>query len=473
MTALLVYCSVGVSRRVLLAGVLALTTVSALAAETNAPGLLPPKPKWLTEASLTVRESYDNNVFLAGASGRYLPPVYTIPADGVAALKNQYSWITTVSPKIGLELAPLLGNNGVLRSLTLGYAADFVTFHDAPSENYDVHRLAAGVRLASDDLTFQADNLCTYMDGGRIAASYPGVGLYSAFVSDQATRDRRAQALDRASASLQYDQPAWFVRGVGALVNCNYLTHQYPSAIYSGYMNYVDRYDVNVGGDFGYKLATNLAITASCRIGRQHQDLLPVGIDPYQQSSSCEYQRFLLGVEGLPCDWLTVRIQAGPDFRDYAASAPVRHDKPVTFYEESSLEVRVTPDNILSFTSWQCRWVASSGKIPYDGRSFALNYLRKVTDALSLKAGVRAIRYAYHCALSYSAGLSTPATAPANGRDDWDLIESVGATYAVTSRFSIDLNYAASFGRNADGTALADTRNFNDQIVSLGATLRF
>ena len=238
-------------------------------------------------------------------------------------------------------------------------------------------------------------------------------------------------------------------------------------------MNYVDRYDVNVGGDFGYKLATNLAITAGYRIGRQHQDKLPVGIDPYQQSSSCEYQRFLLGVEGLPCDWLTVRVQAGPDFRDYAASAPVRHDSSVTFYEESSLEARVTPDDILAFTSRQCRWVSSSGKIPYDGSSFVLNYLRKVTDALSLNVGFRAVRFDYHCALSYSAGLSTPATAPVVGRDDWDYIGSIGAAYAFTPYFGMDLNYSASFGRNADGTVLADTRNFNDQIVSLGATIRF
>ena len=105
--------------------------------------------------------------------------------------------------------------------------------------------------------------------------------------------------------------------------------------------------------------------------------------------------------------------------------------------------------------------------------SFVLNYLRKVTDALSLNVGFRAVRFDYHCALSYSAGLSTPATAPVVGRDDWDYIGSIGAAYAFTPYFGMDLNYSASFGRNADGTVLADTRNFNDQIVSLGATIRF
>ena len=440
------------------------------AAETNAPSLLPPKPKWLTESSLTVRESYDNNVFLSG----YVPGgAFTLPPGGVAALKYQYSWITTISPKIGFDLAPLLGNNGVLQSLTLGYAPDFVTYHDAHSESYDAHRLATGIKLKCDDWTFKADNLFTYIHGDKVAPSYPGSSLYSSFVNDQAVRERREQTQDRANVALQYDQPAWFIRGVGTLLNYNLLTRQYSTTTYSGYMNYPDRSDANVGGDFGYKLATNLAITAGYRIGRQRQDPLPVSIDLYQQSSSSDYQRFLLGVEGKPCDWLTAKVQAGPDFRNYSANAPVRHDSPVTFYGESALEARVTPNDILSFASKQWRWVSSTGKVPYDSSSFALNYLRKVTDAFSMNLGLRAMRSDYHCGLSYSAGKSTPATAPTNWRDDWDYIGSLGATYVFTPHFSMDLSYSAAFGRNADGMVNPNTRNFNDQIVSLGATLKF
>ena len=52
------------------------------------------RPAWLTEASVGVKESYDNNVFLSGAN-----VANTVPADFVAALKDRSSWVMTTSPK--------------------------------------------------------------------------------------------------------------------------------------------------------------------------------------------------------------------------------------------------------------------------------------------------------------------------------------------------------------------------------------
>ena len=59
-------------------------------------------------------------------------PVSTaIPQGGVLALKNYSSWVTTVSPKFGINIAPLLGDQDVLQVLSFGYAPDFVIYHDA------------------------------------------------------------------------------------------------------------------------------------------------------------------------------------------------------------------------------------------------------------------------------------------------------------------------------------------------------
>ena len=44
------------------------------------------KPAWLTDCSVTVKEGYDNNVFLSGVETKNLPPAYTVPAGSVAAL---------------------------------------------------------------------------------------------------------------------------------------------------------------------------------------------------------------------------------------------------------------------------------------------------------------------------------------------------------------------------------------------------
>ena len=85
------------------------------------------RPAWLTEASLGAKESYDDNVFFSGVDA---PPAYKVPAGSVAALKDLSSWIITMSPKVDVNFAPLLGDQKALQVLSLAYAPDFVTYHD-------------------------------------------------------------------------------------------------------------------------------------------------------------------------------------------------------------------------------------------------------------------------------------------------------------------------------------------------------
>ena len=88
------------------------------------------KPAWVTDLSLGIKEGYDNNVFLSE----------------VGVMKDRASWVTTVSPKVGFNLAPLLGSGTALQVLSFGYAPEFVTYHDESSESYNAHRAAATVR---------------------------------------------------------------------------------------------------------------------------------------------------------------------------------------------------------------------------------------------------------------------------------------------------------------------------------------
>ena len=92
------------------------------------------RPAWLTEASVGLKESYDDNVFLSGVG---TPPHYLLPAGSVAALKDVSSWVTTVSPKLDVNFAPLLGDQKTLQTLSLAYASDFVIYHDQNSESYN------------------------------------------------------------------------------------------------------------------------------------------------------------------------------------------------------------------------------------------------------------------------------------------------------------------------------------------------
>lgn len=111
------------------------------------------KPAWLTDCSLGIKESYDNNVFLSGVSPQFLPANYTVPAGSVAALKDRWSWITAVSPKIGVNFAPLIGVTNV-PVLSLAYAPDLVAYHEQPTENYTAHRVLAAAKIKTEPLTF-------------------------------------------------------------------------------------------------------------------------------------------------------------------------------------------------------------------------------------------------------------------------------------------------------------------------------
>ena len=127
------------------------------------------RPAWLTEASVSVKESYDNNVFLSGAN-----VANTVPAGFVAAVKDRSSWVTTASPKIDVNFAPLLGDQKTLQTLSLAYAPDFVTYHDQDSESYNAQKISAALKAGTDAFSISADDSFAYVDGSSLGPFIPG-----------------------------------------------------------------------------------------------------------------------------------------------------------------------------------------------------------------------------------------------------------------------------------------------------------
>ena len=132
--------------------------------------------------------SADDNVFLSGADAKYLPASYTLPPGSVAALKGVSSWVTTVSPKVGINLAPVL-NSENLQTLSFVYAPDFAQYYDAPSENNNAHRFGTAIKGQAGAFSLALENNLTYVDGDSVAPTYPG-GLLSA-IGIAAPRERR------------------------------------------------------------------------------------------------------------------------------------------------------------------------------------------------------------------------------------------------------------------------------------------
>ena len=132
------------------------------------------KASWLTDVSLSVKESYDDNIYLSGVASKYLPSSYTLPPGSVAALKDKSSFVTTVTPKIGVNFAPLLGDTQNLQTLSLGYAPEIGRFQNAPAENYVAHSFPAAVKGNWEAFSVRADNTFNYVSGSSYGPTVSG-----------------------------------------------------------------------------------------------------------------------------------------------------------------------------------------------------------------------------------------------------------------------------------------------------------
>jgi len=402
------------------------------------------KPAWLTDLGLTVKESYDDNVFMSDV---------TLPGGG-ATLNDKSSFVTTISPKVGFNFAGPRDAGGSLETLSVTYAPDFVMYHSLPSENYDAHRLNLAVKGKDDAFSYSLENSLLYVDASRVAPTYPQ-NQFNAWATINAY-PRREQLQDRSKLTFQYDWDQWFIRPGACLAYYGMMTEIRDV---EGYQNYCTRYDVNGGTDIGYRFLPNMAATLGYRYGSQGQE--KYSFEAYNSDS--DYQRVLLGVEGKPWPWLNVQLSGGPDFRSYENIAPLSDHHPVTYYGEAALTATMTPKDTLAFKYKQFQFVSCLGVKPYFDSSYGLSYGRKITDRLSLDAGARLLE------ADYTAGNLASCQ-----RDDLDYVLCAGLHYSFSAHLAADLGYSASLGRNAqDNIVNPQNRDFNSQEVSVGVQCKF
>lgn len=423
------------------------------AAETSAktPVAATQNPAWLSESSLSVKESYDDNVYLV--SGR-----------GAA---EQTAWVTTLSAKMGFNFLALLPQSQkTVQTLSLSYAPDWVRYNELSAEDYTAHRFTAALKAKSGAVSFSVDNALVYIGGdanGPIYSTTLHDDQRSAYAT-AAPRERRRQLQDRAKAVLQYDQGKWFVRGVGNLILYDLMTNLATTA---GCQNYADRFDLNGGGDFGYKVLPKTALTLNYRYGREYQQQFPTAIDKTHTSATSDYQRLLIGIEGKPAEWITLALQVGPDWRRYPATTavhttPMAHLHPRKYYGEATATIAPTKTDSIDLKGKQWVWVSSTGKVPYIESTYELAYRHKFAPQLSLDLG-----------LKYGQSNYTIATGTSALRNDKLYAGSGGVSYAFTPHWSATVVYVAELGRNGEAglgqlSPAIDPawREFNHHVVS-------
>jgi hypothetical protein len=405
------------------------------------------KPAWLADFSLGVKESYDDNIYLVG----------------LGTLKNRSSWITTVTPKIGFNFTPLVGTN-LFQTVGFNYSADVVTFHDAPTESYTAHRLGVTLAAKRGDVSFTAENNFIFVDGDDSGPIFPDG---RSGIATAAVRERREQWQDRSKVTLQFDWGRWFVRPTAVLTYYDLMTSQHAGA---GYDNYCDRYDLNGGADLGFRFNPHFAATLGYRYGHQYQQ--QYDFDPSHLSSSSDYQRVLLGCEGNPWQWLTIAVQAGPDFRNYEENTathttPVNGHQPVMYYGEGALTAKFSAHDTVTIKYKQWQWVSSTGKIPCYDSSCDLNYHHQVSAKFSWDLGGKFTSWDY-----------TSGNVATCQRNDTQYSLTAGCGYAVTAHLTATASYAVDLGRNAQGGLATlgvnpQSREYDRQLVSIGAQYKF
>jgi hypothetical protein len=165
---------------------------------------------------------------------------------------------------------------------------------------------------------------------------------------------------------------------------------------------------------------------------------------------------------------LEVKLQGGPDFRNYAPDTPT-HITPVdnkhlvTYYGEGSLTATVTPKDKFSFAFKLFQWVSQLGQIPYFDSNYKLSYHRKMSDQLTLDLEGSILT------ADYLSG-----NRPSSKRLDLEYIFSTRLGYSFNPHISANLAYEFDAGRNGlVGLVDPQTRAFNRNFVSIAVNSHY
>ncbi|HEV2436082.1 MAG TPA: hypothetical protein VG077_08780 [Verrucomicrobiae bacterium] len=409
------------------------------------------------KADVTLKEGYDNNVYIQDIAP--LPANVTAAAGAglhaVSPLKS--SLVTTILPRLGLNYQP-----GAAFNVTAFYAPEIALYTSAEDEDYAAHRVTLNFTGKIKEATWELLNSPTFIEGSAVGPTFarpddcPAIGGIP-------LRDRREQFVFRNSFRVTLPFGKWFVRPVASSYYHDFLTDQRPEPANNSYLyeNYVDRQDVNGGLDVGYDIGKKTFLVLGYRYGRQDQYKL-LGVDsPYDSS----YHRILVGVEGSPMPWLKLAALGGPEIRDWADGTPAGFDRNRQLYWVDA-SATLTPDKSDAVTLLFRRYEqpAFSSQSVYEDITYGATWKHKFNDHWAAGAGFQLYLGDWQ--------------APVN-RNDWIYTPSAGVTYTYNQHLNAELSWSYDLVDNKTAvvtgtpTAYADGREFSRDLVSLAVKYTF
>lgn len=386
---------------------------------------------WTPSASLALKEEYDNNVFL----------------QEQGPLANRDSFVTTLIPSVGIKYS---ADPGFV--VQTSYAPEIVRFHSESHENYVLHRASLGLGGKGESTEWEWQNSLIDIEGpgeSLIMAGPGGVGAAGA----PRVRDRRDAAIYRGGAKLTQSIGKVLVRPVISAYVHDFQAEQRTTP---GYVNFVDRRDINGGVDLGTTVLPGLRGFVGYRFGEQDQARL----FQYPEEYDSVYHRVLFSFEGTPRPWLKLSATLGPEFRRFGDSVPasfaVKNQDEQNLYLDCTASFIVAPSDTITVTVKQFEQPGFGGRATYEDLSYDLSWQHKFGSRATTVLTGRA----------YNTDFTYPAQ-----RDDWVL----SAAFTVSWSFSASLQAEVSM-LYEDGESRipnTDARDYDREVVALGLRYKF
>jgi hypothetical protein len=318
-------------------------------------------------------------------------------------------------------------------------------FHNEPGESFWDHRVNADVTLNAGRWAVTMSHLVRQIDGEDQLPLYLEPGGIPA-TGAPAVRDRRDQTFYRGMLKAQYSAESWFFRPIATgYVQDFHIEHLQEL----GYCNFVDRSDMNVGADAGWKVMPGTFATLGYRVGHQSQDT--IFDSPVQYAN--DYQRVLAGVEGRPEKWVKLAVQVGPDFRSFNDDVPETFDRrQVVLYCDASVTIMPTAEDEVALSVKQFEQPGAGGRSVYVDTTYGVTYKRKLTKALTWTVGGKA----YNTDFEY----------PAKKRDDWVYTAESGLTYKLDAHWTLEAGALYEAGRSE--VVETEGREYDRTMVFVG-----
>jgi hypothetical protein len=402
-------------------------------------------------AAATIKETYDDNVYLQDVQPSPANVASAAAAGLTAAHAHKSSWLTTISPRVGLNYA----NDDASFKLQAGYAPEIALYESAEDEDYITHRTTLNFSGHVKDATWELLNSPTFIQGSTTGPVFARPGDCPA-IGGVPLRNRREAFIFINSFRVTLPFDNWFVRPAASSYYHDFFTDQRPSGAGYLYENYIDRQDVNGGLDVGYDVGRKTYLILGYRYGRQDQGKL-LGANSRYDST---YHRILIGVEGSPAPWIKLALLGGPEIRDWRDSTPAGFDRNApTYWIDAKVTLLPTQSDTIVLFHHSYQQPAFASQTVYQDITSSVTWTHKFNAHISANAGMQL----------YIGDWESLAT-----RDDWIYTPSFGLTYAYNQHLSAEFSFSRDWAENyQSGLPYGAGRDFTRDLFSLSVKYVF